>query len=177
MSASERVYRILLSFYPRQFLRAYREPMEQAFRDRLRDAESSINLWWHTILDVLLSAPAAHLDEMRSNGMKHLTTAAAYLFCLAAMYFLGRFELRTDDTGVVVFFVLAMTFVLGCLHPRRAWQWAATAWCVPAADLFWGTVLKGKDLLFIAVFVTALGLAGSYAGAWMRKLFAGKLQA
>ena len=101
--------------------------------------------------------------------MKHLTTAAAYLFCLAAMFFLGRFELRTDDSGVVVFFVLAITFVLGCLHPRHAWQWAAAGLCVPAADLFWGTT-KSTDILLIALFVTAIGLAGSYAGVLMRKI-------
>ena len=106
--------------------------------------------------------------------MKPLTTAAAYLFCLAAMLFIGRFELRTDDTGVVVFFVLAMTFVLGCLHPRHAWQWAAAAWCVPAADLFWGKSSHTIDLLLIALFVTAIGLAGSYAGVLMRKIVTGR---
>jgi hypothetical protein len=52
------------------------------------------------------------------------TTLACYLFCTAADAFLGRYELHTDDTGVEVFFILLATFVLGCWHPRRAWQWA-----------------------------------------------------
>src|ERR1019366_9548879 len=63
----------------------------------------------------------------------------AWLLFLAAMLFLGRFELHTDDSGVVAFLVLLFAFLLGCLHPRRAWLWSMTGWSVPAADLFRGS--------------------------------------
>ena len=38
---------------------------------------------------------------------------ACYGFCVAAGAFLAYFELHTDDTGLEVFFILAITFLLG----------------------------------------------------------------
>ena len=102
------------------------------------------------------------------------TKVAAYVFCCAAGAFLARFDLRTDDTGVEALFILAATFVLGCLHPRRAWQWALLVGpCAPAAELVFGTHPNLKDLPLIALFVIALGLAGSYAGVMLRKMASG----
>ena len=106
--------------------------------------------------------------------MKNITSAAAYLFFLAAMVFLGRFELHTDDTGVEVFFLLAVTFILGCLHPRRAWLWGLAGLCIPAADLIWKSpdpnLSHPANLLALAAVVTSLGLAGSYSGVLIRKI-------
>ena len=102
---------------------------------------------------------------------------AAYLFCLAAGLFLASFELHTDDTGVEVFFILLFTFVLGCWHPRHAWQWALLVgpWA-PAADVWqlnFGNTKPALEhtggLLLVTGVVIALGLAGSYAGALLRK--------
>ncbi|MBZ5582647.1 MAG: hypothetical protein LAQ30_10680 [Acidobacteriia bacterium] len=96
---------------------------------------------------------------------------ASYLFCLAAGAFLARFELHTDDTGVEVFFILAATFLLGCLHPRRAWQWPLLVgpW-IPGAELLFGSGKQSLGSLgLLLAFVVALGLAGSYAGALVRR--------
>ncbi len=41
MRISERIYNRLLGLYPAAFLRDYREPMQQAFRDHLRGAGHS----------------------------------------------------------------------------------------------------------------------------------------
>jgi hypothetical protein len=100
-------------------------------------------------------------------GMK-VATLACYGFCLAAGAFLGHYELHTDDTGVEVFFILLFTFVLGCWHPRHAWQWALLVGpCAPAADWIFKSGQTG--LLAITAAVVAFGLVGSYAGAWVRK--------
>ena len=106
-----------------------------------------------------------------------LTTVAAYVFWVIAAAFLMRFELRTDDSGVVVLFILAITFVLGLLHPRHAWQWALLVGpCVPAAHLIFGS--QGTDLTdvksfaLLLGFVTVVGLVGSYAGVLARKALA-----
>jgi hypothetical protein len=102
---------------------------------------------------------------------------AAYSFCLAAGLFLASFELHTDDTGVEVGLILLLTFVLGCWHPRHAWQWGLLVgpWA-PAADLWalrFGGARHGLDhaggLLLLTGVVIALGMAGSYAGALLRK--------
>ena len=95
-------------------------------------------------------------------------TVACYGFCLAAGAFLGRFELHTDDTGVEVFFILLITFVLGSWHPRHAWQWALLVGpCAPAADLLFRTAQTG--LVWITAAVIAIGLIGSYAGVLLRR--------
>jgi hypothetical protein len=106
-----------------------------------------------------------------------ITAISAYLFCLAGGLFLASVELHTDDTGVEVFCILLSTFVLGCWHPRHAWQWALLVgpWA-PGADLWqlqFGTVKPDLShtggLLLLTGVVIALGLAGSYAGAFVRK--------
>ena len=149
----------------------------------MRDADtlkSRADLWGRTIADFVSSVVAALLADKGRHGMKNITAMAAYLFCLAAMIFIGKFELHTDDSGVVVFFVLAMTFILGCMHPRRAWLWALSALCVPAADLFWGAsnpdLNHPASLLMLALVVTGLGLAGSYSGLLFRKILTNRPQ-
>ena len=100
---------------------------------------------------------------------------ACYGFCVAAGAFLAYFELHTDDTGLEVFFILAITFLLGCWHPRHAWQWALLAGpCAPAAD--WLQPFFGKaqhsiegSLFGVAAVVILIGLAGSYAGVLLRR--------
>ena len=93
-------------------------------------------------------------------------TPAAYVFCFLAMLFVGRLELRSDDTGVVVGLVLLVTLILGALDPKRAWKWALAGWCVPMAELIWGHT-GIRDLVLITGFLTIVGLAGSYAGVFL----------
>jgi hypothetical protein len=98
----------------------------------------------------------------------------AYLFCIAADVFLTRFELHTDDAGIVALFIVVFTFILGCLHSRHAWQWALLVGpCVPAADFLWGpapiTTHNLENLGVLAGFVIALGLVGSYSGVFLRR--------
>ena len=106
-----------------------------------------------------------------------ITDWACYGFCLAAGLFLAHFELHTDDTGVELFFIMVAAFLLGCAHPRHAWQWALLVglW-VPAADLSQSMFGKSQPelhgaggLLAVAAVVTLAGLAASYAGALLRR--------
>ena len=103
------------------------------------------------------------------------TTIAAWLLCFAATALLARYDVHTDDTGVEVFLILVMTFLLGCLHPRRAWQWALPAGItIPAVELIaggrGGSLKQAWDVVLLTGFLIALGLAGSYSGAYFRWL-------
>jgi hypothetical protein len=102
-------------------------------------------------------------------------SVVAYVLCAAAMVFLGRFELHTDDTGVEVGLLLSLPFLLGCLHLRNAWQWGLLVGSsVPLAHVFSGT---GSPLDFrVVLFVIAVATIGSYAGVAARKAirFAGR---
>jgi hypothetical protein len=105
-----------------------------------------------------------------------LSAVACYGFCLAAGAFLAHYELHTDDTGLEVGYIVLVTFILGCWHPRRAWQWALLVgpWA-PAADCVkWlgghaPEIHGAGGLAGVALVVILLGLAGSYAGALLRR--------
>lgn len=98
-----------------------------------------------------------------------VTAILAYALWLPAVLFLGRFELHTDDTGVEVFFLLAITFVLGALQPAHAWQWALLVGpCIPIAQLLFGHPERSVIAVLLPL-VIAIGLAGSYAGVGLRR--------
>lgn len=99
-----------------------------------------------------------------------LSALLAYAFWLPAILFLGYFELHTDDTGVEVGLLLVITFLLGTLHPRHAWQWALLVGpVIPAAQLLFGHSQAGRGMALVLLFVVALGLAASYTGALLRR--------
>lgn len=101
---------------------------------------------------------------MKLNGI------LAYAFWLPAILFLGYFELHTDDTGVEVGLLLVITFLLGTLHPRHAWQWALLVGpVIPAAEVLFGHPQAGRGMAVLLLFVVALGLSGSYTGALIRR--------
>jgi hypothetical protein len=67
VTRSERMYRRLLSIYPRSFRSGYEDEMTRLFLDQLRDARRSgrgrdlAGLWFRSVADVLSNAPAEHL--------------------------------------------------------------------------------------------------------------------
>jgi hypothetical protein len=63
MSNSEKLYRFLLRAYSRGFRARYADPMQQLFRDRLRDTRGLadwIALWIRTLADWIISVPASY---------------------------------------------------------------------------------------------------------------------
>jgi hypothetical protein len=108
--------------------------------------------------------------------MRKLASAATYVLCFAAAILLARYDLHTDDTGVEVFLLLAVTFLLGCMHPRHAWQWALLVGPgIPIAEALFkehgSQGINFASLSLVAAFVIGLGLAGSYSGAFARRSF------
>jgi len=98
-----------------------------------------------------------------------LTGILAYVFWIPAVLFLGRFELHTDDTGVEIGLLLLITFILGSLHPRHAWQWALLVGpAIPATQCLFGHPQPGVIAVLLPL-VIVLGLVGSYAGAGIRR--------
>jgi hypothetical protein len=63
MSFSEKMYRLLLRAYPRNYRARYEEPMKQLFRDRLREVDAFADLvvfWGRTLADWVVSLPASY---------------------------------------------------------------------------------------------------------------------
>ena len=70
MSFSEKMYRVLLLAYPRDYRSRYAEPMEQLFRDRLRQAHSFTNLvslWCRMLADWAVSLSACYWERIRPH--------------------------------------------------------------------------------------------------------------
>ena len=66
MSFSEKIYHFLLRAYPRAYCERYAEPMEQLFRDRLREVRSFpdlVALWMRTLADWTVSLPARYWEQ------------------------------------------------------------------------------------------------------------------
>src|SRR5580700_9100130 len=66
MSLSEKAYRLLLRAYPLDYRGRYAEPMEQLFRDRLREVRTFAGLaalWMRTLADWALTVPARHWER------------------------------------------------------------------------------------------------------------------
>lgn len=67
MSPSEKLYRLLLRAYPRRYREIYARPMEQLFRDQLRDAHTigqRSALWARTLADWATTVVTQHWEPV-----------------------------------------------------------------------------------------------------------------
>jgi hypothetical protein len=79
LSASLRLYTLLLLIYPRSFRREYGELMVQLFRDLMRDGIRQrgclgvIKVWWRVVAELPATAGQQHLlawGNRRKKGRK-----------------------------------------------------------------------------------------------------------
>lgn len=71
MSISEKIYRFLIRAYSSDYRSRYGDPMEQLFRDRLREVRGFaklIALWGGTLADWMVSVPASYWAAGTPNG-------------------------------------------------------------------------------------------------------------
>jgi hypothetical protein len=85
MTMGERIYRVLLKAYPSAFLREYGGPMEQLFRDQLKDAvvrKRVTQFWARIIVDLVKTAPFYHWMETSTatGGTMRLRETGAVTF-------------------------------------------------------------------------------------------------
>ena len=102
-----------------------------------------------------------------------ITALATYVFFAIAMVLLGRYELHTDDTGMVAFFIVLTAFILAWVNPKQQLLWCLSGWCVPVAEIFRSDNLKGlpdvKSKVLLWMFVTLLGIVGSSAAVLLKR--------
>ncbi len=160
---SERVYRMLLVAYPKEFRRAYGSQMVQVFRDLCREEQRRggvsgfARLWGHTLLDL---AATAFVERSKVMKWKHLMPFALVFGLLIALVDSSP---GWDDTGITATAVFASCGILGAVHPARAWQWAmAVGLWIPVL----GIALHGNYESWAAL---AVALAGAYAGKLLRR--------
>jgi hypothetical protein len=91
MSFSEKVYHILLLAYPRHYRSIYTEPMQQLFRDRLREIHSISELsalWVRTLADWAVSVPKQYWEGATPHPHPHFAALDPGRQCM----FLARHE-------------------------------------------------------------------------------------
>lgn len=105
--------------------------------------------------------------------MKRFQLFAALFFALTLSAWLGRAELHTDDTGILVGLIGMGGFLLAMVEPRRPWMWGII---VPAGVILvevWNHLQKKAngvgDLLGIAAFTITIACIGAYIGAFIRR--------
>jgi hypothetical protein len=102
MSRSERVYRVLLKAYPKQFRREYGPQMEQAFRELYREQRERCGkggifiLWTRAISDLVATALAERIRTNDEEVMMQDRRLAfiGLLLLLAPLYFVSASLLK-----------------------------------------------------------------------------------
>src|SRR5205085_7708369 len=165
---SQKLYGLLLAFYPAEFRREYGAHMAQLFRDRWRETKASggasrLRLWMYTLLDLIQSAPKEHLEKLRKGVsiMRALKTIGlaiiiyAVAFLLTGMFlekmrtqmpfFLGALIDAIVAVGILFNLIVLVLWSTRLMTPARA----VIASCVASA------LLVGIGLAIISSIVPA----------------------
>jgi len=97
MSASDRVYRLLLRLYPEEFRAAFGDEMSLLFREQRRAAaaagETVATFWIRILWDLACSAPAERAELLRARVFSNLHPEGRVMKTLAiASMLAGLFE-------------------------------------------------------------------------------------
>jgi len=174
-----RIYGRLLIAYPLSFRREYGRQMVQVFHTACRhavqqaSARQVVQLWLRTLGDLVYSAGAERIMELRQHG----DPLQRYLYLGAVLIsgFTGYIHLRTDADRLVILLLVAGCFACGIARPAGAWRCALIVGLgIPLAMLVGHGVPAGSlsrrdvDLPLPAPLIPAL--LGAYSGALVRRL-------
>jgi hypothetical protein len=166
MSRSERVYRVLLLAYPREFRRDCGVEMVQAFGDlcheekRRGGTSGLVRVWVRALPDLVRTAFAERSRAVRDRWLFVLVPLALVLG-LTITYVDS--SPGWDDTGVSAAAVLGTSGLFGMLYPARPWLWALLVgvW-IPASGIV-------REFNYASLLALVFSFAGAYAGAVVRK--------
>jgi hypothetical protein len=96
----------------------------------------------------------------------------AWVLAAGLCLFLGRFELHTDDAGVLLGFLMLSGALVALLDPRRPWRWGLLLGAAIALADLWAARVGPPwwNLPAIGAVATAAAMAGAYATAFVRRL-------
>ena len=166
----ERIYKILLNFYPRAFRDQYSEEMIRVFQENLASEGSSFGFWIQTFADVFSSAIQEHVQGGRMSLLNKLAGISSVLIGAWQVVFLSRILQDSSDIGATtieaifhtIFFlaVFAALIVRPVQQRGRIWWLTVTSLVVllPLTMIgFWGQrslmldwVLQNTSLIVFA---------------------------
>jgi hypothetical protein len=98
--------------------------------------------------------------------MKQVQPVAAMFLALAFSVWLGRVDLHTDDTGILVGLIGCGGLFAALVEPRRPWVWGLIVPSGVIAVELW--THPGPGTLAIAALTTAVASVGAYTGSFVR---------
>lgn len=127
-----RLYRLCLRLYPPQFRKQYGGEMTLFFRDCLRDARQAgyqelMKLWLRLAMDIAVSAPRAHLEELKMTTAPSRTAQIGAVFAMVCAVLLvgnllgiGRLDSAESPFGWFLPALLPVGwFIMLCALYRR----------------------------------------------------------
>jgi hypothetical protein len=140
---SERLYRLLLRFYPRPFRERYAEEMLRVFRDRLRD-ERALRVWIDVLVDALVSIPTQHLTVIRSHVPYPHSASPFYAKTIGASFTCGLSLGALFAASIVAAFIIpggwsimvlmAVVFIAGAWTGQRRIRWITNSYRAESTD-------------------------------------------
>jgi len=128
---SIRVYRLLLNFYPKSYLKEYSNPMKQTFKDMLKD-NNILKVWLRVAKELPSSLVNEHMENIKGGSMqlkdkKRLVISILIsIVCGIAGFFLsfligeGLMEVLSDEISMLLMFTgIAIYNFLICLAIGR----------------------------------------------------------
>jgi len=103
---------------------------------------------------------------------EHMRSLVAWVMAAALCAFLGRFELRTDDAGVLLGFLIVSGAIVAFVDPRWPWRWGLLL----GAAIVLADILAARfgppwwNLPAIGAVATAAAMIGAYSAAMIRRL-------
>jgi hypothetical protein len=147
LSASERVYRLLLFVYPAAYRREYGPPMIQAYRDlcwnsyRQRGMVGLGSLWLRLLADLFTSSIQQHLDALRGGRImteqEHAQATVAVTWPLSMVGRLGLY-LQGVQKMIRKTFLLVPSAVLVLCACALTVTWLYTTTCLQHARASYG---------------------------------------
>lgn len=176
ITASERLFRLVLMVYPAVYRREYGALMQQAFRDLYRDTHwqegwlGVFRLWKRVLIDVGVTALDEHLEAYKEGTKmkKLLVEEAIRTMALVGVVLFGVLPLAVVlynlDPAVVLRYALPVPFllfpILVVIRSRTGYELMITTrrqWNILCSVLFLNVM--GTDLVFAALGAISLSKA------------------
>ena len=120
MSLFQKIYGMALRAYPSAFRQRYGVEMARVFNEGLRDAQkagyrSLFRYSVKVVCDLLVTATGKRLIALETSSILVAFAAVACGCCAAYIDF------HASEVQATLLVLLASSFALGCIKPRRAW--------------------------------------------------------
>jgi hypothetical protein len=177
----ERIYKILLNLYPKDFRREYGEEMTQIFQESLRNEGSSFGFWARTFWDVISSASRERISggwNMQNNLVKFGGVAAVIhglvLPFLAILIMTKTWEPAKEIDGLALFTnllfnggllpLIVVTSLFNLPQPRSRMEYLGCflAFTAPLVFTIANQILIQNPILFPGIWFDWMYLIGRF---------------